>query len=46
MMKKIITILSLSIVMMSCGSKENSQNIDDLVKTKNLKGLQAKRAKT
>ena len=43
-MKKIITILSLSIVMMSCGSKENSQNIDDLVKTKNLKGLQAKRA--
>ena len=44
MMKKIITILSLSIVMMSCGSKENSQNIDDLVKTKNLKGLQAKRA--
>ena len=43
-MKKIITILSLSIAIISCGSKENSQNIDDLVKNKNLKELQAKRA--
>ncbi len=43
-MKKIITILSLSILLISCGSKENSQNIDDLIKSKNLKALQDKRA--
>ncbi len=43
-MKKIIAFLTLSIVMISCASKENSQNIDDLVKSKNLKSLQAKRA--
>ena len=43
-MKKIIAIAILTITVFSCGSKENSQNIDDLVKTKNLKELQAKRA--
>ena len=43
-MKKIITIITLSMMIFSCGSKENSQNIDDLVKTKNLKELQVKRA--
>ena len=43
-MKKIIAIAILAITVFSCGSKENSQNVDDLVKTRNQKELQAKRA--
>lgn len=43
-MKKIIAILTLSIVITSCGNKEKGGSVDDLVKSKNLKALQAKRA--
>jgi membrane fusion protein, multidrug efflux system len=43
-MKKIITILTLSLVLFSCGKKETNASIDDLIKSKNTKELQAKKA--
>lgn len=43
-MKKIFIIASLSILLFSCGSKENSSNIDKLIETKNVTELKSKRA--
>lgn len=43
-MKKILSITALSILLFSCGGKENNQSIDDLIKSKNTKELQAKKA--
>lgn len=43
-MKKIITILSISVVLFSCSKKENSSNIDDLIASKNTKALLDKKA--
>ncbi len=43
-MKRIITILTLSLVLFSCGKKETNASIDDLIKSKNTKELQAKKA--
>ena len=43
-MKKIITILTLSLVLFSCSKKENNASIDDLIAAKNTKELQAKKA--
>lgn len=42
-MKKILTLLTVSIILFSCGNKENNASIEDLVKTKNVNGLQVKR---
>lgn len=42
-MKKILTLLTLSILLFSCGNKENNTSIDDLVKAKNVTELKAKR---
>ncbi len=44
MKSKIFLIASLSILLFSCGSKENSSNIDKLIETKNLTELKTKRA--
>jgi len=41
-MKQIITLLTFSVFIISCGNKENA-SIDDLIKAKNLKELQAKK---
>ncbi len=41
-MKQIITLLTFSVFIISCGNKENA-SIDDLIKAKNLKVLQAKK---
>ncbi|MCZ8196122.1 MAG: efflux RND transporter periplasmic adaptor subunit [Flavobacterium sp.] len=43
-MKKILILSALSILLFSCGGKENNQSIDDLIKSKNTKELQAKKA--
>lgn len=43
-MKKILSIAALSILLFSCGGKENNQSIDELIKSKNTKELQAKKA--
>jgi membrane fusion protein, multidrug efflux system len=43
-MKKILSITALSILLFSCGGKENNQSIDELIKSKNTKELQAKKA--
>ncbi len=43
-MKKIIILSTLSILLFSCGGKENNQSIDELIKSKNAKELQAKKA--
>lgn len=43
-MKRIITILTLSLVLFSCSKKESTATIDDLIKSKNTKELQAKKA--
>ncbi|WP_396212628.1 efflux RND transporter periplasmic adaptor subunit [Flavobacterium sp.] len=43
-MRKILSITALSILLFSCGGKENNQSIDDLIKSKNTKELQAKKA--
>jgi multidrug efflux pump subunit AcrA (membrane-fusion protein) len=43
-MKIIITIVTLSLVLFSCSKKENNASIDDLIKSKNTKELQAKKA--
>lgn len=44
MKSKIFLIASLSILLFSCGSKENPSNIDSLIESKNLPGLKEKRA--
>ncbi len=42
-MKKIILIFVLSIFVFSCGKKENTASIDDLIKSKNAKELQSRK---
>ena len=42
-MKKILVIISLSILLFSCGKKENVQSIETLIEAKNTKGLQEKK---
>lgn len=41
-MKKILTLITVSILLISCGNKDNA-SIDELVKAKNIKALNAKR---
>ncbi len=43
-MKKTIFISALSLLVFSCGKKEDSANIDTLIAAKNIKELQAKKA--
>ena len=43
-MKKILIISALSLLLFSCGKKENNTNIDTLIKSKNVTALQAKKA--
>ena len=43
-MKKIILIATLSILIISCGKKEDNTNIDSLITSKNLVSIKAKRA--
>ena len=43
-MKKIILIATLSILLFSCGKKEDNTNIDSLIASKNLVSIKAKRA--
>jgi RND family efflux transporter MFP subunit len=43
-MKKTIIISALSLLIFSCGKKEDSANIDTLIASKNIKELQAKKA--
>jgi len=43
-MRKILLITVLSLSLFSCSKKENSASIDDLIKSKNTKELQAKKA--
>lgn len=43
-MKKTIFISALSLLIFSCGKKEDSANIDTLIASKNIKELQAKKA--
>ena len=43
-MRKIFLVSVLSIVLYSCGNKENSQSIDALIESKNTKVLQEKKA--
>lgn len=43
-MRKIILIAVLSLSLFSCGKKENTATIDELIKSKNTKELQAKKA--
>lgn len=43
-MKRIITILTLSLVLFSCSNKESNASIDDLIAAKNTKELQTKKA--
>lgn len=42
-MKKIVILTTLSILLLSCGNKENNQSIDNLIETKNIKALQEKK---
>ncbi|POY40484.1 efflux RND transporter periplasmic adaptor subunit [Flavobacterium alvei] len=44
MSKKIFLIATVSLVLFACGKNENSTNIDDLIASKNVKELQAKKA--
>ena len=44
MSKKILLIALLSVSLFSCSKKENTATIDDLIKSKNTKELQAKKA--
>lgn len=43
-MRKIFILTSLSVLLFSCGGKENNPSIDELIKAKNTKELQAKKA--
>lgn len=42
-MKKIVILTTLSILLLSCGNKQNNQSIDSLIETKNIKALQEKK---
>lgn len=42
-MKKIISLSLLSLLLLSCGGNENSQDIDTLIKNKDAKALQTKK---
>ena len=42
-MKKTILIILTSLFLFSCGNKENNQSINDLIKAKNTKALQARK---
>lgn len=42
-MRKIVIITTLSILLLSCGNKENKQSIESLIETKNTKALQEKK---
>ena len=42
-MKKIISLSVLSLLLLSCGGNENSQNIDTLIQNKDTKALQTKK---
>ena len=42
-MRKIIILSVLTVVLLSCGNKENGQSIDDLIKNKNVKALNEKK---
>jgi membrane fusion protein (multidrug efflux system) len=44
MSKKIIFITSLSLVLFSCGKKEDNTNIDTLIASKNVKEIQARKS--
>ena len=43
-MKKIILIATISVLLFSCGKKEDNANIDSLISSKNLVSIKAKRA--
>ena len=43
MSKKFIILSALTLVLLSCGNKENGQSIDKLIETKNVKALQEKK---
>jgi len=43
-MRKILSITALSILLFSCGGKENNQSIEALIDAKNVKELQAKKS--
>ena len=43
-MKKILIVLTFSALVLSCGTKDAAQNIDDLVQSNNTAALQTKRA--
>jgi len=43
-MKKIILISTFSILIFSCGKKEDNTNIDSIIASKNVTALQAKKA--
>ncbi|MEO0036897.1 MAG: hypothetical protein RIQ59_108 [Bacteroidota bacterium] len=43
-MKKIIITFALATALFSCAKKENNESVDDLVKSKNVAALQAKKA--
>jgi RND family efflux transporter MFP subunit len=43
-MRKLLSISALSILLLSCGGKETNQSIENLIKSKNIKELQAKKS--
>ncbi|MDI9256387.1 efflux RND transporter periplasmic adaptor subunit [Flavobacterium sedimenticola] len=43
-MKKTIILSLLTVVLVACGGKEGNQTVDKLIETKNIKGLQEKKA--
>ena len=43
-MRKLLTISALSILLLSCGGKETNQSIENLIESKNIKELQAKKS--
>ena len=43
-MKKIILITITSIIVFSCGGKDNNTSIETLISTKNVKALQEKKS--
>jgi len=44
MIKKIITLTLVTVILFSCGGKQNNQSVDDLIKSKDLKAIKEKRA--
>jgi uncharacterized lipoprotein YehR (DUF1307 family) len=42
-MKKIAILTILSFVLFACGNKENTQSIESLIETKNIKALNEKK---